>query len=119
MSESNRKFCETVLSTPYQTAAITPIAIVETCGVRYRGWTRPSGSGNAPWRAMDSDVRDAGRIVVCVEASADVTIASTTIQLSSVPSTSSAIAPKMPGSSTNSFTRSSPANATTAVVTAT
>ena len=44
----------------------------------------PSAAGNAPWRAIESAVRDAGRIVVWVEASAEVMIASTTIQSEAV-----------------------------------
>ena len=47
------------------------MAIVDTCGVRKRGCTRPNASGNAPWRAIDSVVREAGRIVVCVDDSAE------------------------------------------------
>ncbi len=94
---------------PYQTAAIAPIAIVETCGVRKRGCTRPNASGNAPWRAIDSDVRDAGRIVVCVDASAEVRMASTTIQDRPVPSTSSATTPNSAVSSSYSAIRSRPA----------
>ena len=49
--------------------------IVETCGVRKRGWMRPSDSGIARARAIDSDVRAVGRIVVCVEAAAEVSTA--------------------------------------------
>jgi hypothetical protein len=36
---------------------------------------RPSASGIARTRAMDSDVRAVGRIVVCVEAAAEVSTA--------------------------------------------
>ena len=49
--------------------------MVDTCGVRKRGWMRPSDSGIAPARAIDSDVRAVGRIVVCVEAAAEVSTA--------------------------------------------
>ena len=87
--------------------------------MRNRGCTRPSAAGYAPWRAIESVVRDAGRIVVWVEASAEVMIASTTIQSEPLPSTSVAIAPKRPASSSYSAISSSPAKATTAVVVAT
>jgi hypothetical protein len=64
-------------------------------------------------------VREAGRIVVCVEARAEMMIASTTNLSSGEPRASVASAPKMPASSSNSATRSSPAYATTAVVVST
>ena len=80
------------MSAPYQTAAITPIVIVETCGVRKRGCTLPKTAGNAPWRAIESDVREAGMIVVWVEDRPEVMIASSTSQLRPLPSTSSATA---------------------------
>ena len=96
--------------------AAAPIVIVETCGVKKRGCTRPKASGIAPCRAIDSVVRDAGRIVVCVEDRADVMIASTTSLSSGYPSTSVARAPKIPASSSNSATRSRPAYDTTAIV---
>ena len=50
--------------------------------------------GNAPWTAIDSEVRDAGRIVVCVDAIPDVMIASAT-RNENGPSTSSATLPRM------------------------
>ena len=49
---------------------------------------RASAAGIAFARAIDSVVREAGRIVVCVEASAEVSTASTTIWSHGVPSTS-------------------------------
>ncbi len=64
-------------------------------------------------------MRDAGRIVVWVEAIAEVMIASTTIQLSSLPSTESATAPNSAVSSSYSATASGPAKATIATVVAT
>ena len=57
----------------YQTIEIAPIASVEKSGVRNRGWIRPNILGHrlrrGPSRAI---VRAVGRIVVCVEADADV-----------------------------------------------
>ncbi len=58
-------------------------------------------------------------IVVCVDAMADVTIASTTSLSSGDPSTSPARKLKMPSSSSNSASVSSPAYDTTAVETTT
>ena len=63
--------------------------IVETCGVMYRGCTSPNTAGIAFARAIDSDVRAVGRIVVCVEAAADVSTAMIRILSSGVPNTSS------------------------------
>ena len=68
-------FSLTIVSPTYQTIDSAPIRMVETCGVRKRGWMRPSDSGIAFARAIDSDVRAVGRIVVCVEAAADVSTA--------------------------------------------
>src|SRR3954454_20612829 len=51
-----------------------PMAIVETVGVRYLGWILANDVGMALYAAMDSEVRAVGRIVVCVEAEADVRI---------------------------------------------
>ena len=93
------------------------MTIVDTCGVWKRGCTRPKASGNAPWRAIDSMVREAGRIVVCVDESADVMIAMTTSLSSGEPSDVAGDARRRsPASSSNSATRSRPANATTAMV---
>ena len=106
---SNRKFSDSELTTAYQIAASAPITQVETSGVRNRGWIRPSADGIARARAIDSVVRDAGRIVVCVDASADVSTAITTIWSSGEPSTSPASEEKIASSSSNSAIRSSPA----------
>ena len=72
-------FSLTIVSPTYQAIDSAPMRIVETCGVRYRGWMRPSDSGIALARAIDSDVRAVGRIVVCVDAAADVSTAMITI----------------------------------------
>jgi hypothetical protein len=60
---------------------------VLTSGVRLREWMWPIRGGIAPRRAMDRPVRDAGRIVVCVDAIAAVETDSNRIQ-SQPPSTS-------------------------------
>ncbi len=60
------------------TATITdriPKPQVETVGVRKRWWTLPITDGIAPHFAIDSVVRAVGRIVVCVEAAAEVSTA--------------------------------------------
>ena len=77
-----------IVSPTYQTIDRTPMRIVETCGVRYRGWTSPSFAGIALARAIDSDVRAVGRIVVCVDAAAEVSTAMIRILSSGVPNTS-------------------------------
>ena len=48
---------------------------VETLGVRYLGWMRPKTAGIAFQRAIESVVRAVGRIVVWVDADADVSTA--------------------------------------------
>ena len=48
---------------------------VDTVGVRKRGWILPITPGIAPHLAIDSVVRAVGRIVVCVEAAAEVSTA--------------------------------------------
>ena len=75
MSESNRKLWDVRLKNTYQTAAPAPTTIVDTCGVWKRGWTLPNALGIAPWRAIESRVLDAGRIVVWADAMPDVMIA--------------------------------------------
>src|SRR5918995_6694774 len=77
-SVSNRKFSERKLSGTYQTVARAPTTMVETCGVRKRGCVAPRAAGIAPARAIESTVREAGRMVVWVEARAEVRTASTT-----------------------------------------
>src|SRR3954452_12475097 len=50
----------------------TPIQIVESVGVRYFGWIRAKRDGSALKAAIDRLVRAVGRIVVWVEADAEV-----------------------------------------------
>src|SRR5690349_12948965 len=52
-----------------------PIASVETSGVRWRALTCPTAFGIAPNRAIERVVLAVGRIVVCVEADAEVSTA--------------------------------------------
>src|SRR5215475_11632077 len=47
------------------------MAIVDTVGVRYRGWIFAKTEGIALYTAIDRVVRAVGRIVVCVEAAAE------------------------------------------------
>ena len=68
---------------------------------------------------MENDVRDAGMIVVCVEAIAEVTMARMTSLSHGEPSTPLATVPKRASSSSNSSSSETPAYATTAVATAT
>src|SRR6185312_6921987 len=49
-----------------------PISSVENVGVKKREWTRPNAAGTASHFAIDSVVRAVGRIVVWVDADADV-----------------------------------------------
>ena len=92
---------------------------VETSGVRYRGWMCAKLAGIACRRAIDRPVRDAGMIVVWVEAIADVVTASSTIQ-SQPPMMSVASSPKMNSSSSAfSVRKSVPAFATSAKATPT
>ena len=77
----------------------------------------PSRGGSACRRAIDSPVRDAGMIVVCVEAIADVATAKSTTQ-SQPPITCEAISAKTNSSSPAlSVSHWVPANATTAKAT--
>ena len=64
---------EEVSSSPtVQTIDTPPIASVETLGVWKRGWTRENAFGSAPQLAIEIVVRAVGRIVVWVDAEADV-----------------------------------------------
>ncbi len=74
--------------------------------MRNRGWMRASDCGIACRRAMDSPVRDAGRIVVCVEAIAEVATASSSTQ-SQPPSTSVAMVAKIVSASSSREARKS------------
>ena len=58
------------------------------CGVRKRGWTFPRLFGIAFARAIESVVRAVGRIVVWVEAAAEVSTAMIRILSSGEPKTS-------------------------------
>src|SRR4051794_33018158 len=51
-----------------------PIPIVDQVGVWYFGWMRAKWLGIALCTAIESEVRAVGRIVVCVEADAEVRI---------------------------------------------
>src|SRR3954452_20364065 len=73
--------------TTYQTTETAPITSVDTLGVRKRLWTLPKTAGNALLHAIDSEVRAVGRIVVCVEAAAEVRTAMIRILSSGVPKT--------------------------------
>src|ERR1051326_7201072 len=50
---------------------MAPMAIVDTVGVRERGWIFANDFGIARYTAIDSVVRAVGRIVVWVEAAAE------------------------------------------------
>ena len=78
---------------------------------------RPRLSGIAPARAIDSEVRAVGRIVVCVDAAAEVSTAMITI-LSKLPSTSPASSPRASPDSSFSIVLA-PAKAIAAVATST
>ena len=85
----------------YQTIDAIPIHHVDHVGVRYFGWIFASALGAAPWAAIESVVRAVGRIVVCVEAIAEVITASTRILFHGLPtipvSTSSGWFTRNPG----------------------
>lgn len=98
MSESKSAFSLIWLTTTYQAMAMAATHHVLTSGVRKRGAMCAKCAGSACLRAMDSAVRDAGMIVVCVDASADVETASRTTQ-SQPPITSPASSAKMYSSS--------------------
>src|SRR5215469_2332957 len=63
----------------YKAIERAPITRVDTVGVRYLGWILANDSGSAPYAAIDSVVRAVGKIVVCVEAAAELS----TIRISS------------------------------------
>src|SRR5436190_842619 len=58
-----------------QTSDTAPIVRVETLGERKRGWMLPNALGIAPQRAIERVVRAVGRIVVWVDAEAEVSTA--------------------------------------------
>src|ERR687885_784061 len=78
--ESNSAFSDSALTPRYQATAMPATHQVETSGVRWRGEIDPNRAGSAARRAIDSAVRDAGMIVVWVEAIAEVATASSTTQ---------------------------------------
>src|SRR3954454_11880950 len=75
VTESPRTFWLTRLTPMNQTIDAAPMTIVDVVGVLKRGLTVPNVLGIAPQRAIDSDVRAVGRIVVCVDAAAEVSTA--------------------------------------------
>src|SRR4051812_49163228 len=85
--ESARKLVETNVNPMYQAVATAAVMIEPTCGVWKRGWTFPNALGRAPRRAIESDVREPGRIVVWHEASALVSTARMTSRSRGLPST--------------------------------
>src|SRR3954454_437013 len=75
VTESPSTFWLSWLTATYQTADTAPIEIVETVGVCHLGLTAPNTFGSAPQRAIERLVRAVGRIVVCVEAGAELSTA--------------------------------------------
>src|SRR6185503_9848118 len=75
VTESPRTFWLSWLTAMYQMIETTPIEIVDTVGVWYRGLTFPKVFGKAPQRAIERLVRAVGRIVVCVDAAAELSTA--------------------------------------------
>ena len=63
------------------------MTIVETVGVCQRGLTRPNAEGIERQRAIESVVRAVGRIVVCVDAAAELSTATIRSLSSGEPST--------------------------------
>ncbi len=109
-------FSLTIVSPTYHVIDSTPKSIVATCGVMKRGCTTPRPAGIAPERAIDSVVRAVGRIVVCVDAAADVSTAMIS-RLSNVPPSTSV--PRIASASSWSESFSVPAKAIAAVATRT
>ena len=106
-----------IVSPTYQTIEMTPMRIVAMCGVLKRGCTSPSFFGSAPQRLIDRTVRAVGRIVVWVDADAEVSTASITILSSGVPNTS--LANALSTSSELFARKAEPWNAWAAVLTST
>ena len=79
---------ETEFSVTNTAIEIAHIQIVETPGVRYFGWIRAKTFGNAPCAAIESVARVVGRIVVWVDADADVSTAMISSLSQGEPSTS-------------------------------
>src|SRR5262245_3850586 len=87
VTESPRTFWLSWLTAMYQMIDTTPMTIVETVGVCHLGLTVPKVFGSAPQRAIDRLVRAVGRIVVCVEAAAELSTAMIRILSSGDPNT--------------------------------
>src|SRR5215468_2166769 len=87
VTESPRTFWLSSLTAMYQTIETAPIEIVDTVGVWKRGFTVPKVLGIAPQRAIDRLVRAVGRIVVWVEAAAELSTAMMRILSSGEPKT--------------------------------
>src|SRR3954453_13318780 len=87
VTESPRTFWLTRLTPMNQTIDAAPMTIVDVVGVLKRGLTVPNVLGIAPQRAIDSDVRAVGRIVVCVDAAAELRTAMMRILSHGVPNT--------------------------------
>ena len=95
-----------------------PIQIVALVGVWNVGWTLAHIAGMAPFAPIESAVRAVGRIVVWVDAAAEVRTAMIRILSSGEPRTSLAMSAKM-SLSPAAASRSTPAQAWTAIVTIT
>ena len=103
-------FSLTSVRPTYQAIDRPPIHHVATSGVRYRGLTLPNVSGMALARAIDRAVREVGRIVVCVDAAADVRTAMITIfPRVSLPNTEPARTPSTSSAFSGSPSRAGPA----------
>src|ERR671934_590960 len=86
-TESPSTFWLSWLTRMNHTTETAPMTMVDTVGVWKRELTRPNGSGIARQRAIDSVVRAVGRIVVCVEAAAELSTAMMRILSSGDPKT--------------------------------
>jgi hypothetical protein len=100
----------------YQAIERPPIQIVATLGVRFFGWISPKVAGIALTLAIDSAVRAVGRIVVWVDAAADVSTAMITILSHGLPKTWLPSSCRTSSSSASCF---GPPNAIAAVATIT
>src|SRR5579864_7464708 len=75
VTESPRMLLDTELSVTKHAIDTAAIQIVDTPGVRKRGWILAKCFGIAPCAAIARVARVVGKIVVCVEAEADVSTA--------------------------------------------
>src|SRR5829696_2546170 len=101
----------------YQAIPTAATHQVETSGVRCRGEMEANRRGSAARRAIDSAVRDAGMIVVWVDATAEVATASSTTQSQPPSACDDSRAKTASSSSAFSASQSVPAKDTTAVAT--